>query len=130
MTEERTPRNSETREEFARPNDSWIPASILPDCSGPMTFVQVHWPRQRSPSGCPRAPELLNELPSAQCNPEDAGCVSLRLVHGVARYVQAMCHSGLLVALPCSRVCCMAAWLLVRVSTNATGPDMCQCDVF
>ena len=31
MTEERTPRNSETREEFTRPDDSWIPASILPD---------------------------------------------------------------------------------------------------
>ena len=30
MTEERTPRNSETREEFTRPDDSWIPASILP----------------------------------------------------------------------------------------------------
>ena len=31
MTEERTPRNSETREEFTRPEDSWPPASILPD---------------------------------------------------------------------------------------------------
>ena len=31
MTEERPPRENETREEFARPDDSWIPASILPD---------------------------------------------------------------------------------------------------
>tara|TARA_R100000700_G_C3126159_1_gene113180 strand:- start:95 stop:550 length:456 start_codon:yes stop_codon:yes gene_type:complete len=31
MTEERTPRNSETREVSTRPSDSWIPASILPD---------------------------------------------------------------------------------------------------
>ena len=31
MTEERTPRTNETREASTRPNDSWVPASILPD---------------------------------------------------------------------------------------------------
>jgi|TARA_R110000851_G_scaffold196500_2_gene347504 hypothetical protein len=31
MTDERTPRENETREASARPSDSWIPASILPD---------------------------------------------------------------------------------------------------
>ena len=30
MAVERTPRESETREDEARPSDSWIPASILP----------------------------------------------------------------------------------------------------
>ena len=31
MTEERTPRTNETREVSTRPDDSWVPASILPD---------------------------------------------------------------------------------------------------
>jgi|TARA_E500000318_G_scaffold52052_1_gene48664 hypothetical protein len=31
MTEERKPRNKQSRQEEARPNDSWVPASILPD---------------------------------------------------------------------------------------------------
>jgi len=31
VTEERTPRENETRDASARPSDSWIPASILPD---------------------------------------------------------------------------------------------------
>jgi hypothetical protein len=31
MAVERTPRESETREDEARPSDSWVPASILPN---------------------------------------------------------------------------------------------------
>ena len=39
MSEERTPRESKSRESVERPSDSWKPASILPDPTPQDGFV-------------------------------------------------------------------------------------------